>query len=105
MFMLKDKVLAWLDGGSIGTAFTAAVLWWLSARVHLPAPGTYWMQAPETDPFLMAIRHSADLSGWAARFAAVSVVLTALASWVRSRQIWPPARYARWRIWIAKNRL
>ena len=90
MLMLKDKVLLPLDGGSIGTGFTAAALWWLSARVHLPAPGQYWVQAPDTDPFLMAIRHSADLSGWAARFAAGSVVLAALASWVRSRQLWPP---------------
>jgi len=55
----------------------------------------YWDKSPETDPFLMALRHSANLNGIAALLTGASVALAALASWIRSRQLWPPAWIAR----------
>lgn len=92
----RPWLLSMLGWGSLAVGFVAAVFWWWSAAVPLPAPGMYWEKSPENDPFLMAIRHGADLNGIAAILTGVSVALAAVASWVHSRQLWPPAFYNRW---------
>jgi len=93
-----------LDVGLISAAIFAAVFWWLSAAVPLPAPKAYFDQAPDNDPFFEAIKESARLSGVAARLAAISAGLAAIASWVRRHNEWPPPRYRRLMEWITGYR-
>ena len=97
----RTRLLMWLDRGSIGAALAAALFWWLSARVHLPAPKPYWTETPDDDPFFMALRHSANLNSVAAVFAGLSVFLTAVASWVRNQNTWLPPRLGRFLKWFA----
>jgi hypothetical protein len=97
----RTRLLMWLDRGSIGGALAAALFWWLSARVPLPAPLPHLTQTPDDDPFFMALRHSADLSSIAAGFTGLAVFLTAIASWVRNCQTWLPPRLFRLLKWFA----
>jgi len=97
----RTRILRVLDWGAIVAALAAALWWWLSARVHLPAPKSYWTEAPDDDPFFRAIRYSADLSSVAAGFTGLAVLLTAIASWVRNCNQWLPRRLGRFLEWFA----
>ena len=88
----RPKVMKWLNRVLIATTIFAAAFWWWSAAVPLPAPKAYFDQAPENDPFLEALRHSANLSGYAAGLAAISAFLTAAMSWISGQNIWLPPR-------------
>jgi hypothetical protein len=85
--------MAVLEGISFLTALAAAVFWFWSAAIQLPAPGTYWTKAPENDPFLMAIRHSANLNGIAAILTGISVVMSGVTRWVRNLVVWIPREH------------
>lgn len=65
----------WLEGGAALTAFVAAVFWFLSAYGALPKMVSYFDQAPQTDPFFMAVKYSAMMNRWAAGFSGVSALL------------------------------
>jgi len=95
MILDRPKLVSWLDRCSFLLGLAAAGFWWWSAAIPLPTMQSYFDQAPETDPFLMAIRHSSNLNAVAALLTGLSVALAALTSWVRSLQRWPPG-------WMAK---
>jgi hypothetical protein len=57
-------------------ALAAAGWWFASAGVHLPAPGQYWVKAPEDAPFLMAISDNAPRMGMPKVIASPTTVLT-----------------------------
>ena len=58
------------------SAFLAAYYWFRSAAVKLPAPGMYWDEMPETDPWLQATRAAARFNRLGAMWAGVSALLT-----------------------------
>jgi len=95
MILDRPKLVSRLDRGSFILGLAAAVFWWWSAGVHLPAPKAYFDQGPDNDPFFMAIKHSSNLNAIAAVLTGLSVALAAVTSWVRNLQLWPPR-------WIAK---
>jgi hypothetical protein len=68
-----DRTLNILIGLS---ALAAAVLWFWSASMALPQMGSYWDQAPPTDPFYVAVKRAARVSAWAAGFTGVSALLS-----------------------------
>jgi hypothetical protein len=63
-------------------AFAAALYWFKSAAVKLPAPGTYWDSMPESDPWLIATRNAARFNRTGAVFAGLSALSTALTFWI-----------------------
>jgi hypothetical protein len=65
---------------SAGSAFVAAIFWYLSARNRLPPMSTYWDQTPDDDPFFVAIQAGVKLNRWAAGFAAASALCAGLAT-------------------------
>jgi hypothetical protein len=70
------KILSGLMG------IVAAVLWFISASGKIPlAPGAEIGGTLPTDPFNVALRHSARLNQWAAGATGVSVLLMVLAEW------------------------
>jgi hypothetical protein len=69
-----------LNFTSAGSAFAAAVFWYLSARNKLPPMGSYWDGVPDNDPFFVAIQAGVELNRWAAGFAAVSALCAGLAA-------------------------
>ncbi len=68
----------WLDGVAALTAFVAAVFWFLSAYGKVPPLVAYWDQAPDTDPFVMAVKYAAQMNRWAAGFSGVSALCLGL---------------------------
>jgi hypothetical protein len=71
----RNRVITVLEGISFLTALAAAVFWGWAAIEWLPAPGTYWDKSPEIDPFLMVLRHCANLNSIAAMLTGISVVI------------------------------
>jgi hypothetical protein len=70
------KILSGLMG------IIAAVLWFMSASGEIPlAPGAEIGGTLPSDPFNVALRHSARLNQWAAGATGVSVLLMVLAEW------------------------
>jgi hypothetical protein len=68
------KILSGLMG------LVAAVLWFTSASVTIPlAPGAAFGGTSPTDPFNVALRHSAHLNQWAAGATGASVLLMVVA--------------------------
>ena len=73
----------WLDAAAALTALVAAVFWFLSAYGKIPPLVAYWDQAPETDPFVMAVQYAARMNRWAAGFSGLSALCMALGLVVR----------------------
>jgi hypothetical protein len=72
-----SRGFAWI---SIAAGLAAAVVWLMSALAPLPlAPGAAIGGTLSTDPFNVALRHSAWLNMWAAGLTGVSVAFFALA--------------------------
>jgi hypothetical protein len=70
--------------GLIGIA--AAVLWFMSASKQLPlVPGAAIGGTSPTDPFNVALRHSALLNQWAAGATGLSVLLMVAAEFMGLR--------------------
>jgi hypothetical protein len=73
--VLRNNVLLWLFYLASGSA---AVLWWLSAAADTPEP-TFDMR-----DFTNALRHAANLNGWAALVTGVSVALSLVRDWLQN---------------------
>jgi len=65
----------WLDFGSAGFAFVAAVFWFLSAYGPIPHMMPYWGYTPDSDAFYQTLMHSAQMNRWAAAASCVSALL------------------------------
>ena len=73
----RSRGFAWI---SIAAGLAAAIVWLVSALEPLPlAPGAAIGGTLSTDPFNVALRHSAWLNMWAAGLTGVSVLFFALA--------------------------
>lgn len=91
--------MAWLLKILSGlTGIAAAGLWFIASSEEIPlAPGAAIGGTLPTEPFNVALRHSAHLNQWAALVTGVSVILMALAElwslWInRSEGKSPPPR-------------
>jgi len=62
----------WLDIAAAVFAIAAAIFWFLSAYGKLPPMVAYWDQAPEIDPFYVAVKFSAEMNRWAAGLSGLS---------------------------------
>ena len=68
----------WIDVGAAVFALLAAVFWFLSAARKVPPMRMYWDKAPDTDPFLQAVKFSAYMNTIAALCSGVSAALIAV---------------------------
>ena len=71
---LGGKMKFYLDIGAALFAFAAATFWFLSAYGKLPPIVTYWDQAPNNDPFYLAVKFAANMNRWAAGFSGMSAL-------------------------------
>jgi hypothetical protein len=67
----------WLDGGAALFAFVAAIIWFISAYGDLPPMVTYWDRTPQSDPYYLAVKFSAQMNRWAAGFSGIAALLMA----------------------------
>jgi len=58
------------------TALFAAAFWFLSAKLPVHTPGTYWDGMREDDQWLVTTRRAANLNKWAAFCAGLSALCT-----------------------------
>ena len=84
MTLNRSRVASVLEWGSFLMALAAAGWWFASATIHLPAPVPYWDKSPENDPFISALKYSANLNGIAAFLTGISVLMTAVARLIRN---------------------
>jgi hypothetical protein len=78
--MNERKARMTLETLSVLAGLIAAILWWWSASVPLPAPpGAAFGGVSETDPFYQALILSARLNAWAAIATGLSVCLGVMA--------------------------
>ena len=71
-----------MEIGAAFFAFLAAVFWFLSSYGKLPAMVDYWDSVPETDPFYLAVKFSAQMNKWAAIFSGLSALCVAVGIWL-----------------------
>jgi hypothetical protein len=67
---------------SIASGFAAAIVWGLSAWIHVPDLSIGWGGVvAKDDPFIVAMRKSAKLNRWAAALTGFSVLSMAAAQY------------------------
>ncbi|HVA15090.1 MAG TPA: hypothetical protein VNF99_17720 [Stellaceae bacterium] len=72
-----------LDIAAATSALAAAVFWFFSAYGKLPPMVAYWGQAPDSDPFFLAVKFSAEMNRWAAGFSGISALCIGLRLFIR----------------------
>ena len=70
----------WFDFGIAGTAFLAALFWFLSAYGPLPPMVAYFDAAPAADPFYVAMKWSGHMNAYAAALSCLSATLIGIRS-------------------------